>query len=482
MYILGIDQSTQGTKALIFDATGKLIYRTDKAHAQHVDTQGWVEHDPMEIYRNTLTVVAQAVEESGIEKSQLKAVGISNQRETAMVWDRETGEPVYNAIVWQCARGKDICQGLQGHSDAIQQTTGLPLSPYFSAAKLSWIYQNVAGLDGKYLCAGTMDSWLVYCLTEQKVFASDCSNASRTQLMNLKTLSWDERVCKLFNIPVGDLPTIQDSNGNFGSTTFGGYLDEAIPIHAVLGDSHAALFGQGCVEPGMVKSTYGTGSSVMMHIGSSPVASKQVVTSLAWSFDGVPSYVLEGNINYTGAVIRWLQEDMHLIESAKEVEDWTAKANPQDTTVLIPAFSGLGAPHWNSEAKALLWGMSRTTGKAEVIKAAVDSIAYQITDVLKAMEMAANMTIEQLRCDGGPTRNRYLMQFQSDLSGIPLTVPHAEELSGIGAAYVAGIAIGSYQQEALFAQMQTSLFTPKMNAVDVDVLYARWQQALSKII
>ncbi len=308
-YVLGIDQSTQGTKALLFNEEGSLICRCDLPHKQYIDQRGWVEHDPEEIYQNTISVVKNLVEKAGIDKNEIAVLGISNQRETAMVWDRVSGKPVYNAVVWQCARGAQICDSIEkaGHGEMIRSHTGLQLSPYFSAAKIAWVLQNVEGAQEKAdqgrLCCGTIDSWLVYKLTGGKEFRTDYSNASRTQMFNISSLSWDEEVCALFKIPVSCLAQLTDSDGEYGMTYFDGYLDTPIPIRGVLGDSHGALFGQGCVEKGMIKTTYGTGSSIMMNIGKEPVFSKRVVTSLAWKLNGEVNYVLEGNINYTGAVI-----------------------------------------------------------------------------------------------------------------------------------------------------------------------------------
>lgn len=483
-YVLGIDQSTQGTKALLFDEQGDLIGRTDLTHEQIINEKGWVEHNPIEIIDNTVQVVKDLVEKAGIDKNEIITLGISNQRETAMVWEKSTGEPVYNAIVWQCARGESICKELEeaGREQVVREHTGLQLSPYFSAAKVAWILRNVPGVKEKAergeLCCGTMDSWLVYRLTDGKEFRTDYSNASRTQMFNIGTLTWDKEVCGFFGIPTNCLPEVTDSDGCYGETDFGGYLEHPIPIRGVMGDSHGALFGQGCHERGMIKTTYGTGSSIMMNIGTEPVFSKSVVTSLAWSLQEQVNYVLEGNINYTGATITWLKDDLKLISSPGETQELAEQANPQDTTYLVPAFSGLGAPHWDSEAKAIIWGMSRTTKKAELVKAGLESIVYQITDVVEAMKAEADIPIQELRVDGGPTKNTYLMQFQSDIAGIPVQVPSAEELSGIGAAYAAGIAQGIYQKEELFKRMNRTKFSPGMEQETRDKKYAGWKKAV----
>ena len=487
-YVLGIDQSTQGTKGLLFDEEGALLCRSDLPHKQYIDEKGWVEHDPEEIYANTVQVVKDLVKKAGIDKNEIEVLGISNQRETALVWDRATGKPVYNAVVWQCARGAKICEEIEkaGHAELIRSHTGLQLSPYFSAAKIAWVLQNVPGAKERAergeLCCGTVDSWLVYQLTGGKEFRTDYSNASRTQMFHIGNLVWDPEVCALFGIPVSCLAELTDSDGLFGYTDFDGYLDCPIPIRGVLGDSHGALFGQGCVEKGMIKTTYGTGSSIMMNIGSEPVYSRQVVTSLAWKMNGEVNYVLEGNINYTGAVITWLKDDLQLISSPGESEELADQANPADHTYLVPAFSGLGAPYWDSKAAATITGMTRTTKRAEIVRAGLDCIAYQITDVICAMSEESGIAIGELRVDGGPTRNRYLMQFQSDIADVTVQVPSAEELSGIGAAYAAGIAAGIYRREELFTRMSRTRFVPAMDKETRQNKYRGWKQAVSQVL
>lgn len=487
-YILGIDQSTQGTKALLFDQRGEILCRTDLPHKQMIDDNGWVEHDPKEIYDNTVQAVKDLVEKAEVAKEEIKAIGISNQRETALVWDRATGEPIYNAVVWQCARGAEICKEIEkdGHADMIRSRTGLKLSPYFSAAKISWILKNVPyamerAQKGE-LCCGTVDSWLVYRLTGGKVFKTDYSNASRTQLFNIRTLSWDEEICGLFGIPICALGEVTDSDGDYGAADFDGFLKQKVSIRGVMGDSHGALFGQGCLSKGMIKATYGTGSSIMMNIGDTPIFSESVVTSLAWGMSGKINYVLEGNINYTGAVISWLKDDLQMISDPGETGELSEKANKQDTTYIVPAFTGLSAPYWDSEARAVIWGMSRTTKRAEIVKAGLESIGYQITDVIQAMSRESGIPIEELCADGGPAHNIYLMQFQSDMAGIPVKVPLAEELSGIGAAYAAGIAAGIYKKEDIFHGMERRIFLPSMKKEEREKKYNGWKTAVSHVL
>ncbi len=485
-YILSVDQSTQGTKALLFDGEGRFLMRKDKSHRQMISEEGFVSHDPEEIYRNTVEVLGQVIGESGIDKSRIVALGISNQRETSVAWDRRTGKPAGYAIVWQCSRAADVCKELDGERELVKRVTGLELSPYFPAAKFAWILRNrkeARELLGQgRLCLGTVDAFLVHRLTGGKVFKTDYSNASRTQLMDLAAGVFDQGVCGKFGVDISCLPEIEDSDGWYGETDLEGILEHPIPIRGVLGDSHAALFGQACLEKGMVKATYGTGSSIMMNVGDKPVFAKNgVVGSVGFKINHKISYVLEGNLNYTGAVITWLKKDLGLIERDQETEGLAYQANPADETYLVPAFSGLGAPYWDSSARAALVGMSRTTGRAEIVKAALSCIAYQITDVVKVMEDEAGICPEALRVDGGPTRNRFLMQLQSDLLGIRVLVPEQEELSGIGAAYGAGLAVGLYD-ERIFDRMKRGVYEPGMRLEERSKLYDGWKMAVGRVI
>lgn len=451
--------------------------------------KGWVEHDSDEIWRHLKDLIRDMLDKTEINGKAIKAVGISNQRETAMAWHRQTGKPVYRAIVWQCARGAAICEELRrkGLDSLIKNTTGLPLSPYFSAAKLAWILRRVEGakelMDEGNLCMGTMDSWLVYCMTKGQVFRTDFSNASRTQLFDIGRLTWSDDVCRAFGIDRRALPEVTDSNGFYGKTDFDGILPEAIPIHAVFGDSHAALFGQACHHPGMAKATYGTGSSVMMNIGDKPVYSQHgLVTSLAWSLSGKATYVLEGNINYTGAAITWLKDDLQLIRSPEETMALAQAANPKDRSYFVPAFTGLGAPYWESQATGLYTGVTRVTGKKEMVRAVLDAIAYQINDVTTLMQKESGYKLPSLRVDGGPTKNAYLMQFQTDLIGCPVDVPEAAELSAIGAAYAAGLAVGLYDKDALFKDMKGISYEPAMAGDRRRELIGGWQKAISQTL
>lgn len=481
-YILSIDQSTQGTKALLFDEEGKLICRRDVAHEQIISADGWVSHDPEEIFRNTVESVRQVIAAAGIDGAEIAALGISNQRETSVCWEKTTGKPVCNAVVWQCGRAKQLCQRVidAGWSDTVRKATGIPISPFFPASKFAWMVENTPGAREKAehheLCFGTIDTWLVYRLTGN--YKTDYSNASRTQLFNIHSLTWDVEVCGAFGLCAEDLAEVTDSDVIFGYTDIDGILPTKIPVCGVMGDSHAALFGQGCLEPGMAKATYGTGSSIMMNIGETPIESRNgLVTSLAWKVGGKVNYCMEGNLNYTGAVIRWLEKDLGLVSSAAETQQLAESAHPDDTTYLVPAFTGLGAPYWNNDAKALICGMSRLTGKAELVKAGLDCIAYQIADIVKAMEQDTGKKLTQLRADGGPTRNGYLMQLQSDLLDADVLIPSSEELSGIGAAYLAGLTMGVYH-EKVFSALERIAHAPTMEKKVRDQKYSGWQNAV----
>lgn len=488
-YIIGIDQSTQGTKVILFDENGQIVLRVNRNHRQIVNEQGWVEHDPEEIWQNLLGLVKELLDKSAVDPMQLVGVGITNQRETVAVWDRTTGRPAYNAIVWQCTRGEGLCSRLaEAHPEAVEtvrKKTGLRLSPYFSAAKWGWLMENVPELHAKSqegdLCFGTMDSYLVYRLTDGASFLTDYSNASRTQLFDIHHLAWDAQLCEYFGVPMPCLPDLMDSDGCYGETDFAGLLPKKIPIHSVMGDSHAALFGQGCLERGMVKATYGTGSSIMMNIGAEPIMSENgLVTSLAWKIGGRVQYVLEGNINYTGAVITWLKDDLHLIEGAGETEVLARAANPADRTILVPAFSGLGAPYWDSNARAAIVGMSRTTGRNEIVRAALDCIANQITDVVDLMRKESGISEVELRADGGPTRNGYLMQLQADFIGSTVRVPEAEELSCIGVAWAAGLALGIYT-DRIFDSLTARTVTAVMDCGARAEHLAAWSAAVQSV-
>ena len=486
-YVLSVDQSTQGTKALLFDQAGRLLHRSDLTHQQVIDAHGWVSHDLEEIYQNLIRCVQAVVQQAGIRKSDIVCLGISNQRETAAAWNRETGKPICGAVVWQCSRSNAICERIAtaASTKQIQRRTGIPLSPYFPASKFTWIRENVAEAallaQQHALCLGTVDTWLIYRLTQGASYKTDYSNASRTQLFNISTLQWDPDICRMFGLEPAELATVCDSDSVFGFTDLEGFLPAPIPICGVLGDSHGALFGQGCLRSGELKVTYGTGSSVMMNIGSTPKYSMHgLVTSLAWRRNGQTQYVMEGNINYTGAVITWLQE-LGLIASPPESEQLARQAHAADTTYLVPAFTGLGAPYWDGEAQAALYGLTRQTGRAEIVKAGLESIAYQISDVLRTIEQDIGIPVREVLADGGATKNAYLMQFQSDISGTPDHVTDAEELSGIGAAYMAGLSFGIYDP-SVFSIIQRTPYTPQMDDQTRLAKHAGWEDAVRRTL
>ena len=489
-YILGVDQSTQGTKGVLVDQAGRIASRADRPHRQIISGQGWVSHDPEEIYRNVLGVCGDVIRQSAVDPSDILCMGITNQRETTVAFSRTTGKPLAEAIVWQCARAAGITEKLRkrvGFEDTVRTKTGLMLSPYYPASKMAWLLQNrpeVEEAAGRgELALGTIDSYLVFRLTGGHRFCTDASNASRYQLMNLNTIGWDPALCAAFGIPETALPEIVGSDAAFGMTDLDGLLDSPIPIAGVLGDSHGALFGHGCLAPGMTKATYGTGSSVMMNIGPDiRLSTHGLSASVAWKMNGKVSYCLEGNINYSAAVISWLQKDVKLIESPAETDALARAANPEDTACLVPAVSGLGAPWWRNDARAVLCGMSRTTGKNEIVRAALDSIACQIFDVVEAMRLDTGLDIPCMSVDGGPTGNRYLMQTQSDLLRAEIRIPDAEELSVLGAVYTAGIASGFYDPARIHQAIHYRTYRPEMDETVRSEKLALWRQAVRMVL
>jgi glycerol kinase len=487
-HILSIDQSTSSTKAMLFDRFGDLAGRFDLPHRQIINDKGWVEHDPEEIWANLVGAVKNVLDKTGIRGDSIIGVGLSNQRETAIVWDKNNGKPLYNAIVWQCGRGREICGriDIQGKAGLVKHSTGINLSPYFSAAKIAWVLENLPTARQAHeegiLCCSTMDSWLIYKMTRGESIKTDYSNASRSQLMNISSRAWDREICALFGVDPAALPEICDSNGLFGYTDFDGVLPQTIPIRAVMGDSHGALYGQGCLLPGMIKATYGTGSSVMMNVGETPVFSEKLITSLAWGINGKVEYVLEGNLNYTGAIIKWLVDELGLLASSKDAEKLAREARQVEGLYLVPAFSGLGAPYWDDNARAMICGLDRACGKAEIVRAAEESIAYQITDILRLMKAEANLDIQILRVDGGPTRDGFLMQFQADMADAKVFVPSIEELSGMGVAYAAGISLELYNSEEIFNRSAGTEYTPIMGEQMRDALYDGWLRAVKKTL
>ena len=450
-YILAIDQSTQGTKGILFDQQGVFVARADRSHRQFVDEKGWVEHDPEEILTNTLAVARDVVQKAGIGKEEIAALGISNQRETVMAWDRSTGKPLYRAIVWQCARAKEICEGMQDQKDLVKSRTGLNLSPYFSAAKLTWIMQNVpeAGrqADKGCLCCGTMDSWLVYQLSTDHAFKTDYSNASRTMLFNINDLAWDKEILAELGIPACMLPKPMPSSCVYGMADpafFGG----AIPVSGAAGDQQAALFGQTCFTAGEAKNTYGTGCFLLMNTGERPVfSSNGLLTTIAWGVDGKVNYALEGSIFVAGAAIQWLRDEMRLIDSASDSEYMAKKVKDTHGCYVVPAFTGLGAPHWDQYARGTVVGITRGVNKYHIIRATLESLAYQVNDVLQAMRADSGIALNSLKVDGGASANDFLMQTQADIINAPVNRPSCVETTAMGAAYLAGLAVGYWHSK-----------------------------------
>lgn len=490
-YVLAIDQSTSGTKVVIWDGNAQIVGKCYVEHKQYYPKAGWVEHDPEEIYRNVLVAVDQGLKAYEVSIEDIAALAITNQRETVVVWDRETGKPVYNAVVWQCQRAANICRELEqrGYGEMIRQKTGLTLSPYFSAAKIKWILDNVGGArekarEGRLLC-GNIDAWLIWKLTGGKVHATDYSNASRTQLFNIKELKWDEEILKIFDIPDQMLPEVRFSDEIFGYTDRASGFPGTVPISGVMGDSHAALFGQTCFEKGTAKATYGTGSSVMMNIGGEALEPENgLVTSIGWGAFGKIEYVLEGNINCTGDTIQWLVDNLQLIPSPKVVGEIASSLKDNEGVYLVPAFVGLGAPYWDSQARAAILGMSRATTKAHIIRAAEESIAYQIKDILELMMESSGIRLKELRVDGGPTRDDFLMQFQADILGIPVERNKVAEVSALGSAFMAGIAVGFWKSkdEVKALRQVDKVFVSKMDVSERERLYRGWREAVRRVL
>jgi len=487
-YILAIDQSTQGTKALLIDQKGDLVCSTSKEHRQIITPEGWIEHDPYEIFENLLVIVKKLIESQNINPDNIKTIGLCNQRETVIAWDRNTGDPIYNAIVWQCDRAQNITNRIidQGHSKYVKNITGIPISPYYSAAKISWLIENVEEISIKLkrneVCFSTIDSWLLFKMCGGKP-KTDYSNAARTQLFNISKLEWDEKACEIFNIPINSLPELFSSNHLFGCTNLEGILPSSIPIHAVMGDSNGAMYAQGCHKPGMLKATYGTGSSVMMNIGNKPIFNNEgVVTSIGWYMDNSPTYVLEGNINYTGAVTQWLVDDLKILEKASMAGIIASNARDIDGLYLIPAFSGLGAPYWKNNVRAMICGMDRNTGNAEIVRASEECISYQITDIISIMEQETQQKVNELRVDGGPTKDQFLMQFQADITDSDVRVAQIEELSGSGVGFMAGIAADLLDEEEIFSKKPSVVYHPNMDDKLREIKIQGWKSAVNMLL
>ncbi|MGG1518599.1 glycerol kinase GlpK [Paenibacillus oryzisoli] len=491
-YMLVVDQSTSGTKVLIIDRTGTIVAKCSKEHTQLYPRPGWVEHDPIEIYNNVKETALQAMKSIDIGPESLAALTITNQRETAVLWDRTTGLPVYPAIVWQCQRTADKVADLKasGYEEVVLRKTGLMLDPYFSAAKWTWMIEHAAGVSEKLargeLLAGTMDSWLIWNLTGGSVHATDYTNASRTSLFDIHQLKWDEQLCSLFGVPAELLPEVRSSDELFGYTAdpelFGAIR---VPITGVIGDSQAALYGNQCFRIGMGKATYGTGTSLLMNVGPNPVPSRNgLVSAIAWGKGGKITYAVEAVIRTSGDSLKWLRDNLGLFRTFAEMEELLAGITDNEGVYLVPAFVGLGAPYWNPYARASITGMNRSTNKAHIIRAALESIAYQVRDAVTLMEQSTGIRLDQLRADGGASDNATLMQFQADMLDTTVIKSEIAELSALGSVYMGGIGIGFWQSLAEIAETHRAgiNYVPKMQKQVREVYCAGWESAVASIV
>ncbi|MGP1576215.1 MAG: glycerol kinase GlpK [Treponema sp.] len=494
-YILAFDQGTTSSRAILFDKTGTLIASAQQEFAQVYPQAGWVEHDAMEIWGTQSGVARQVLEKTGTSPDEVAAIGITNQRETTVIWDKHTGKPIYNAIVWQCRRTASLCDTLKAAApvtqeswgERIREKTGLTIDAYFSATKIRWILDTVAGAqekaDAGQLLFGTIDTWLIWNLTRGKVHATDYSNASRTMLFNIHTLQWDEEILAWLNIPRSMLPEVKPSSGIFGETdphTFGG---AKIPIAGVAGDQQAALFGQECFTKGAAKNTYGTGCFLLMNTGSEPIVSKNgLLTTIAWGIGGKITYALEGSIFAAGAAVQWLRDELRLVYNAAETEYYANLVENTNGVYFVPAFAGLGAPHWDMYARGVLVGLTRGVKREHIVRAVLESIAYQTKDVLTAMEKDSEAALQLLKVDGGASVNNFLLQFQADILNVPVHRPEIFEATALGAAYLAGLATGFWKNQAEIEQIKTgtAVFTPAMDEVSRTAQYRGWQKAVRR--
>jgi glycerol kinase len=487
-YLLSIDQGTTSSRAMLFDDGGKACYTAQKEFTQYFPNDGWVEHDPEEIWSTTLDVVIDALSKAKQEDITVAAIGITNQRETTVVWDRVTGKPIYNAIVWQDRRTADYCESLraQGKESAITSKTGLLLDPYFSGTKINWILSHVEGARDRAklgeLAFGTIDSFLIWRLTQGAVHATDATNASRTMLFNIHTQSWDKELLELLEVPESLLAEVKDSSADFGITSHA-LLGVEIPIGGVAGDQQAALIGQACFEPGMIKSTYGTGCFMMLNTGSQAIESKnRLLTTVAYRLNGVTTYALEGSIFVAGAGIQWLRDGIGVIDTAAQTEKMASSLASNAGVYLVPAFTGLGAPHWDPDARAAIFGMTRDTGSAELVRATLESVCYQTSDLLDAMNRDGQAPLS-IRIDGGMVQNNWLCGFLADILGVNVERPLETETTALGGAYLAGLHVGIYNSTDNIARnwQSESKFSPNMDESKRSLLLAGWHKAVRKV-
>ncbi len=488
-YVLSFDQGTTSSRAILFDHQGQIVEVAQKEFTQIYPKPGWVEHDPMAIWGSQSGVAREVLETAGVRPDEIAAIGITNQRETTVVWDKETGRPIYNAIVWQCRRTAEIVDELKkaGLEDYVKETTGLVLDAYFSGTKVKWILDNVEGAREKAekgeLLFGTIDTWVIWNLTRGKVHVTDYTNASRTMMFNIRTLQWDDKMLDILNIPKSMLPEVKPSSCVYGTTdenTFGG---ARIPIAGIAGDQQAALFGQTCFEPGDVKNTYGTGCFMLMNTGDQIIHSKNgLLTTIAWGIDGKVTYALEGSIFIGGASIQWLRDEMRLITDAEDSEYFANKVEDTNGVYMVPAFAGLGAPYWDMYARGTIVGLTRGANKNHLIRATLESIAYQSRDVMEAMTSDAEMPLNTIRVDGGAVVNNFLMQFQSDIIGKQVIRPKVTETTALGAAYLAGLAVGFWStlDEIKSNDEVGRVFNPQMVEEEKEKRYKKWHKAVQR--
>ncbi|WP_041274996.1 glycerol kinase GlpK [Desulforamulus reducens] len=488
-YVLALDQGTTSCRAILFDRDSNIVGVAQKEFTQIYPKPGWVEHNAEEIWSTQYGVIAEVVAKTGIKPEEIASIGITNQRETTVVWNKNTGKPVYNAIVWQCRRTTEICDELKvkGLEETFKKKTGLVVDAYFSGTKVKWILDNVPGTremaEKGELLFGTMDTWLIWKLTGGQVHVTDYSNASRTLMYNIRELCWDEELLGYLNVPMSLLPTVKASSEVYGYTQPDQFLGHSVPIAGVAGDQQAALFGQACYEPGMAKNTYGTGCFMLMNTGDEVYESKNgLLTTIAWGLDGKVTYALEGSIFIAGAAIQWLRDGLKILESAPDSEYFASKVDGTDGVYLVPAFAGLGAPYWDMRARGAIVGLTRGTTKEHIIRAALDSLAYQTKDVLGAMEADSNIKLQALKVDGGAVANNLLMQFQADILGVPVERPQVIETTALGAAYLAGLAVGFWEsKEELAKRWKLDYQFESVMAEDQrNKLYNGWEKAVGR--
>ncbi|MFS3930749.1 glycerol kinase GlpK [Priestia flexa] len=487
-YILSLDQGTTSSRAMLFNKKGEIVHVAQKEFTQYFPNPGWVEHNANEIWGSILSVIASCLSESGITAEQIEAIGITNQRETAVVWEKATGKPVYNAIVWQSRQTAGICEELKekGYNDTFRSKTGLLIDAYFSGTKVKWILDNVEGAREKAengeLLFGTIDTWLIWKLSGGKAHVTDYSNASRTLMFNIYDLQWDDELLDILSVPKSMLPEVKPSSEVYGHTVDYHFFGHNIPIAGAAGDQQAALFGQACYEKGMAKNTYGTGCFMLMNTGEKAVKSEHgLLTTLAWGVDGKVEYALEGSIFVAGSAIQWLRDGLRMFKDAQETEKYANRVESTDGVYMVPAFVGLGTPYWDSDVRGAMFGLTRGTKKEHFIRATLEALAYQTKDVLSAMEADSGITLKTLRVDGGAVKNNFLMQFQSDLLNVPVERPEINETTALGAAYLAGLAVGYWKDREEIAQqwnMEKS-FEPDMEESRREELYAGWKKAVN---